>query len=98
MLNELVLEFEAVGLSLNASKCKWMGDKHHHAVDPYAGTNNLKIANEIIPQVETVTILGSVVTADCSEKAPVVHRIAQSWKCYHRWSNVLEANCCLKDS
>ena len=45
-----------------------------------------------IPKSDQITCLGSVISGSLNEKPAYEHRIAKGWKCYHKWSRVLESN------
>ena len=91
MLNDVIAEFDRVGLSLNPDKCAWMADKHCYPYDGGYHGRSIAIGEHLVAQVDKITVLGSVICCDCTEQHPILHRISCAWRCFHKWGHVFRS-------
>ena len=89
MLDELILELEKAGLSLNAQKCNWMCDQQSWETWGHVCLNFSK--GVLKGPVKQLKVLGSIITFDSNETATIEHRIGQAWRCFNKWQHILLA-------
>ena len=95
MLDEVVIALGNIGLSLQIAKVRVMTDKYGLA-NPRG--DSLYVDNLPIQQVESLKVLGSMISHDGAEKLTIEHRIQRAWACYWKWQKVLEGQASLKAS
>ena len=96
MLDDVVREISKVGLNFNQKKCKWIADNHSYPYDGGYHGRSLNVEGYLVPQSDSFVVLGSQICCDCTEQAPVLHRIKAGWACYRRWSKILESTASLE--
>ena len=88
MLNDIQLELEKLGLSLNTAKVEWIGNKIVCDRD----SAWIEIGDSKIFKSSAIKVLGSMIREDLKEGMAFEHRIHCGWACYRRWSHILESS------
>ena len=88
MTNDLILALADVGLSPKLSKVNGICENYESAVENGA---RLFIGDTPIYPSRHLTVLGSMISGDGSEREAYLHRAKQAWKTYYNWKHVLEA-------
>ena len=91
MLNDVTLLFAQVGLRLNLGKIKWMRNKHCKGAE----NATLRVGQVLIPSVDSLVVLGSVICINGQENEAVRHRISRAWGVFHKWEHVLTSKAAL---
>ena len=76
IMNDVIQDFEKVGICPNPTKCSWIADKHSLPYDGGYHGRYLTVNNTLIAQTDKIKVLGSVICCDRTEQEPVLHRIS----------------------